>query len=987
MKGPSFKANCAEFSHPVEKDWKMPGTQNPWFKFDQLREQAKRLIQAWPAKVTEDPTNMLALIQELKTHQAELEIQNEELQQTQQELSILQREFKELYEFAPCGYVTLDAKGIIARANHKSVELFGAERKLLTRLGLTQFIAPGWEDPFLNALQKAKDTGQKQSIEFPLKRAGGQHLWVRADIETNQDPADTENSWKIVLVEIKDPKISAAIQSNESHQLEERFEQDNRSNQAPDNQDPTGTQTVEEKIFADRVKKLSEHTIFGWLGSLINASVLALVLWGVTDKRRLITWYAGIVLISISRMVVQKAFNKYSSSNHLLNKWRYYFLATLAASGIVWGSAGFALFPAHSMAHQSFIAFVLGGMVAGSVAVFSVMPIAFLCFSVPALLPLTVMFFLLPDPVHLAMGFMLTLFWLIMLMTTKKIQNDHLNTFKLKYTNIDLISDLETEVQTRKEAETKLKQQKIEIEQIVQERTTALKESQQKYKELVENINDVIFTVDLKGTVSYISPVIAALFGYTPSEIIDNNFSKYIHPDDLPKVLERFIKVLDGKVVETEYRFKSKWDDYRWVRASSRAIYSDNQVCGLTGILSDISERKQLEDERATLEGQLHQAQKMESIGTLAGGVAHDFNNLLAVILGNAELALDDISKEDPVFTALQGIQSAGLRATGVVKQLLNFSRTSEPDLRPIDAVAVVQDALQFLRSTIPANIEIKTHFDATDITIHADPIQINQTLMNICTNAYQAMEMTGGQLSISVGKKAIENSAEKDRMGLPMGDYLRLSIEDSGPGIAPEMINRIFDPYFTTKEIGKGSGMGLAVVHGIISIHQGAIKVESRLGTGTKFEIFLPIHSSRPETICAISSAKTLGGKESILFVDDEASIAQLTRKTLERLGYSVETHCNPVEALKRFESEPNYFDLVITDMAMPQMTGVELSHQVKRLRRDIPVILCTGHSTLINEDNADELGLDAFVHKPVDKNTLAEIIRNVLDKLHEPG
>ena len=412
----------------------------------------------------------------------------------------------------------------------------------------------------------------------------------------------------------------------------------------------------------------------------------------------------------------------------------------------------------------------------------------------------------------------------------------------------------------------------------------------------------------------------------------------------------------------------------RWYINHDRAIrWVDGRIVRLQ-IATDITALKEME--RA-----LRQSHKMEAVGTLAGGVAHDFNNLLHMIIGNAELALEDMGRGNPARTNVEEIRSAGLRAAGIVRQLLNFSRKNEPTRKPVDLVAVVEDALKFLRSTIPATIEIRQRLPETAMGVVADPIQINQVMMNICTNAFQAMERTGGVVDIQMGTETLGHGEENGSLGLPPGNYAKIVIEDSGPGIDPEIIGRIFDPYFTTKAPGKGSGMGLAVVHGIVENHGGAVRAESRPDRGTRFSLLFPLADRAPERPPPIDETP-VGGDETVLVVDDEPAVAGMVRKILERLGYCVDAQTDPEAALAVFCGDPDRFDLVVTDMTMPRMTGVEFCQKARAIRPTIPLIICTGHSALLDPEEAKRRGIDAFVQKPVAKADLAAAVRRVLDR-----
>jgi len=400
-----------------------------------------------------------------------------------------------------------------------------------------------------------------------------------------------------------------------------------------------------------------------------------------------------------------------------------------------------------------------------------------------------------------------------------------------------------------------------------------------------------------------------------------------------------------------------------------------------SSLISQIVIFKKEQEEKRKIEALLQQSQKMESIGTLAGGIAHDFNNILSIIVGNTELALEDIPKCNSAYSSLGEVKKASLRAKNIVKQLLSFSRKTDPKMQFIQISLVIKDALKFLRSTIPTTINIHQDIQTTEETIFADPTQVNQIIMNLCINASQAMEQTGGDLTVAVEKVVLDNNSTENNFDLKSGAHARIMISDTGPGIDPKIIDQIFDPYFTTKEVGKGSGLGLAVAHGIVKNHSGAIIVDSSQGKGTEFIIFFPL-ASKKSMVGSQTTRDIPRGNETILFVDDEISIVKMVQRMFERLGYKVETATTPRDALERFSLNPGHFDLIITDMTMPQMTGVTLSEKLMEIRKDIPIIICTGHSSLVDEEKAKDLGLAAYVMKPIDMKETAQTIRNVLDK-----
>jgi CheY-like chemotaxis protein/anti-sigma regulatory factor (Ser/Thr protein kinase) len=372
----------------------------------------------------------------------------------------------------------------------------------------------------------------------------------------------------------------------------------------------------------------------------------------------------------------------------------------------------------------------------------------------------------------------------------------------------------------------------------------------------------------------------------------------------------------------------------------------------------------------------------MEALGTLVGGIAHEFNNVLAIIMGNTELSLAALPGWSPVHFNLEEIRTACLRAKDVVRQLLSYIRKIEYKKQPLRLIPVVKDSIKFLRASIPTNIDIQQTINAGADRVLADATQINQVLINLCTNASHAMEETGGNLEIAVHNVILEERAVTVDPALVPGNYVKLTVSDTGKGISPQIIDRIFEPFFTTKEVGKGSGMGLSVVHGIIKSWGGAVSVESKPGKGTAVNLFFPVVEGE-----AVLESKPVGeesptGNERILFIDDEKSMVNMARGILERLGYQVETRMSPLEALELFRSKPGEFDLVITDMAMPRMTGDILAKKILTIRPGIPVILCTGFTEKISEEDADEIGIKAFLTKPLVMREFAVKVREVLDE-----
>jgi PAS domain S-box-containing protein len=500
----------------------------------------------------------------------------------------------------------------------------------------------------------------------------------------------------------------------------------------------------------------------------------------------------------------------------------------------------------------------------------------------------------------------------------------------------------------------------------------ALRESEFKFRNLFDLSPQAIALSELKtGKVVDVNNKFCELTKYAKIEILGLKTTDVGFYQEADR--RNFLKALlaSGEVNGLEMAFKAKDNSVLYALVFARII----QIAGASFILSifhDITEKKYLE-------AQLHQAHKMESIGRLAGGIAHDFNNILGIILGNAELALDDIPGGNPAHLNLEEIRIASSRAKDVVGQLLSFARKTKLEKKPTNVGSVIQESLRLLRSSIPASIDIRQKIANHVDTILADPTQLNQILINFCTNADHAMP-DGGIIEITLKNVKLNKNSASQYPDLLPGRYVNLTIADTGHGILQADIDRIFDPYFTTKEVGKGAGMGLAVVHGIVKDHKGIITVESELGKGTTFNILFP--AIRKEAAAEVETDDILpAGYEKILFIDDEASLVKMGCQRLERLGYKVEGTTSPIEALERFRSIPDQFDLIISDMTMPLMTGDRLIKEILNIRSDIPIILCTGFNEKINEKKATAIGAAGYIEKPVDKRNLAFKVRSVLD------
>jgi PAS domain S-box-containing protein len=503
-----------------------------------------------------------------------------------------------------------------------------------------------------------------------------------------------------------------------------------------------------------------------------------------------------------------------------------------------------------------------------------------------------------------------------------------------------------------------------------------LRESELRFRKILDTIPTGIMIVDAETQhIVYINPAAAGMIGADPQALTGKVCHEVICPSQAvycPRVSEKEMGLSERTLMRVD------GCEVPVLRTVSRTTLSGRE-CFLESFI-DLSEQIRAEVDKEKLEVQLRQAQKMEALGTLAGGIAHDFNNILSAVLGYSELGLQDLDDQThPLYPKLKAINHAGHRARDLVEQILAFSRMQEQLQAPIKISPIVKEAIELLQSSLPANIQIKAAVTA-DRPVLGDPTQIHQIIMNLCTNAYHAMQASGGVLSISLEPVAVDASAAFAALDLPPGQYLRLTVSDTGAGISPAIIDRIFDPYFTTKDKGKGTGLGLAVVHGIVKRHRGEISVESQVGQGTRFTVFLPV-SGDESAESSMHPIPLPRGTEHVLLVDDEKDLVEIGREMLQRLGYRVTAITGSLEALEAFKQDPFRFDIVVTDYNMPGLTGDQVARQMLSIRREIPIIVCTGFSEVFDRHQAQSIGIRQTLMKPVTMEAIAHAVREVLE------
>ena len=508
----------------------------------------------------------------------------------------------------------------------------------------------------------------------------------------------------------------------------------------------------------------------------------------------------------------------------------------------------------------------------------------------------------------------------------------------------------------------------------------AVRESEEKFRSLFDDALDMIHIVDMEGRIVNVNKIELQKLGYSRDELIGKKLLDIIHPEVKKDFKKTYFRVLEGDVIQnydTTLITKKGEKIYAEVNAVPKKI--NGKIVNTRSIIRDLTKFKQTEKENKKLLLQLQQKQKMEAMGTLAGGIAHDFNNILTVILGYTELALDNIEEDALLYNHLQKVFKAGGRAKDLVGQILTFSRQDKQEFKPVQLNLIIDEVLKLIRASLPSSIEIVQSIES-ESTVMADSTQLHQVLMNLCTNASQSMK-EGGLLEVKLEDVVLDEDFIKRYPDLKPGPHVHLIVQDSGSGMSPEVLDRIFDPFFTTKKKGSGTGLGLSVVHGIVHNHKGIIMVYSEPGKGATFHVYLPVSDLSAD----IESRKDIPvpkGTEKILFVDDEKELADYGKDMLESLGYKVTSRTSSLKALELFKARKNDFDLIITDLSMPNMDGDELAREILDVRPEIPIILCTGYNSKLKEKEVLDIGIRAYFLKPIIRHVFAFSIRKVLDE-----
>ncbi len=517
---------------------------------------------------------------------------------------------------------------------------------------------------------------------------------------------------------------------------------------------------------------------------------------------------------------------------------------------------------------------------------------------------------------------------------------------------------------------------------------TVIREEKERLAVTLQSIRDGVITTDIKGKIVLINKIAQELTDQTADEAIGrpvndvlnliNGKTRVPYDDQVQKILKTKEIINLGQNVTLQ----NKYGIERSISHNGAPITDQNDnVIGVVLVLRDITLLKKAEDDKKILELQLLQSQKMETIGTLAGGIAHDFNNILVPIMGYADMSIRDLPDNDRNKMRMELIIKAGTRARELIKQILAFSRQEVLEKKPSSIQAIIRETLDLIRATIPANISIKDKLDGKFGMVMANATQIQQIVINLCTNAHHVMDK-GGVITVKLENCKVNDHFILNHPQLGNNSTIKLTISDTGKGMKPEVVNRIFDPYFTTKGVGKGSGLGLAVVHGIVTSHNGTIMVDSIPGEGTVFSVYFPLADIDNDANDTMTTPSSKAGNEHIMIIDDEEDVVGLIEEMLTLMGYQTSSWTNVNEALETFKNQPEQFDLVITDQSMPDMTGLQFAKEILEIRPEMNIILMSGFSESLTKDNIQKFGIRAYVMKPVLSGELNAVIRMCMDR-----
>ncbi len=761
------------------------------------------------------------------------------------------------------------------------------------------------------------------------------------------------------------------------------------------------------KIAIDQINRLSIQNALGISATAVNATIIAIALLGVVPKIKVLLWLAAALILCLTRGLLQKYFRTHSLTPNNVEIRKKLQLLLLSLSGCIWGALPIFLFPHSSMPHQILIAFVLGGMVAGSVAVFASIMSAFYAFSIPTIIPLAAYLLSMQDTMHLAMGSMLTVFWFFMLMSAKRLNLEILNFLVHKHDNHDLIENLEKEINIRQNAEAELKTQNQQIESIVNARTAelrqvnakllkeiddrkeaekALRASEEKYRELANSLPQMVFETDLYGNITFANRNTSELLGYSKKDFKNGLTVSQILAADTPEQIEhQFNTILEGaKPDDTDYFARRKDGSVFPIEIHSIAVKHSEKIVGMRGIFIDLTEKKCAETEQKQLEAQLQRAQKMEALGTMAGGVAHDLNNILSGIVSYPDLLLMQLDPDSPLRDPIEVMQESGKKAAAIVQDLLTLTRRGLMVQNVLNLNDIIKSYLESPEQqklmSFHSDVHLDYHLESNLLNMEGSKVHLSKSLMNLISNAAEAMSAGGGRIQIRTENRYLSQCI-KGYDAIKEGDYVVLSIKDNGQGISPEDIGRIFEPFFTKKKMGRsGTGLGMAVVWGTVKDHNGYIDVTSSEGMGSEFTIYFPATRKLKKTDAYQESISAYSGNgEAVLVVDDMKEQRQIASEMLLKLGYQVHTVSSGEDAVDYLQT--HCADVIVLDMIMdPGMDGLDTFQQVLKLNPSQKTIIASGFSETERVKEAVKLGAGPYIKKPYTWTRLGQAVKSVL-------
>lgn len=750
------------------------------------------------------------------------------------------------------------------------------------------------------------------------------------------------------------------------------------NNQTPPPFLPTSPLVLKDQLYTQQITQLFAVAPIGIIASVLTGLILVATLWRVIPQQTLIGWLACVAVINVTWCHLVYRYRKTSPSSTNASYWCTQFILGNLASGCIWGSAGFFLYPMASIPHEIFLTLMLGGMVAGSTAIHSALPNAFFAFSVPTLTPLTLRFFQQGEELHFAIAVMALVYMVMMGFTVRRNHHILLGAMTLRYENTQLLHQVSMA--------------RDHLESLVEARTAELKTSETRYRILAENLTDVIWVMAIDGShFSYISPSIISFLGYTPEEAKAHSLEQMLTPTSAQMARTIFEEELAMEQARHTDPFRSRVLELEHIRKDGATIWAevrgsilhdeDGHVIGIVGVTRDVTERKKMQNEKQRLEAQLLHAQKIEAIGTLAGGIAHDFNNFLTSILGNISLANYPDTSGHLREKFLSIAEQATLRAKDLTLHLLTFSKGGEPIKQVIALNTVIRESSRFSLSGSSVACEYDLPPDLWPTNV--DPGQMSQVFNNLVQNAVQVMPH-GGTLTICAENLFLATKATRSvegRIPLAPGPYIKVSLRDEGSGIADHHLSKIFDPYFTTKS--DGHGLGLASVYSIMKKHGGHITVDSELEVGTEFTLFLP---ASPESQVSREEANSTmkQGSGRVLVMDDDESIRALAGEILTSNGYSCEMVKNGYEAIRQYETalkSDQKYSTVILDLTIPgSMSGIETLRQLKKIDPGVKAIVSSGYAHDPIMADYQNHGFLGFVPKPYSLEKLSHIVYEVV-------